>query len=708
MLRLRRFFGLLPVFLTLLSLTPINAQAALLDVGPVVTQVNPSTEGTFGAGNPPLGHGFPLWYRDTNRVPLQLCTDRTSGMCLTAEPNPLAALSFPNNLGDELFWWSADAIIDYPQQGILQRAGQALLVMGIEAAFSTGDVVPGAQISFARIRIRIDTPSVGTYLVTTPYKQFSFTVDAAAIGDGRRAINHTEDIGIAEGGIFTGALNGNVGPFLYCTTAPIVTATGSFVGNPGVPCQVLGSEYFPPSLPGPANYFRVQGPNGFDVSTNQFAVSGKLYTDPIPTPLTVDKASYSRTAAGTLVSGFATTQALSNQTNGGAFPANFSLNGTPSALELTGTGIVPLPLSMITNGPADGKFFGVSSIFANPATMPATVSVTNTADVPQTIKVVPLVDEIVISEASYTPASKTLLVKAVSGEQISPPTLQVFFPGDTSPIETIASGQASITFPKTVGNKTYEIPPLAVTVTSTIGGSDTKAVTIKTPAIQHSINASAAANGSISPAGVTTVANGNSQTYTITPNAGYGISALVVDGTTLPGAATYTFSNVTGNHYINAYFTPLSAFTITAGAGAGGTIFPAGTTAIAGGASRTYTITPNAGYTVSALAVNGATLPGATSYTFNNVTQNSYINAYFTPVPTVTITAAAGAGGSISPAGATSVPIGTDRTFTITPAGGFQVSALVVDGVTLPGNTSHTFSNVTQNHYINAYFAPAP
>jgi len=33
---------------------------------------------------------------------------------------------------------------------------------------------------------------------------------------------------------------------------------------------------------------------------------------------------------------------------------------------------------------------------------------------------------------------------------------------------------------------------------------------------------------------------------------------------------------------------------------------------------------------------------------------------------------------------------------------------LVMDGAVLPGATSHTFTGVTGNHYINAYFAATP
>jgi alpha-tubulin suppressor-like RCC1 family protein len=218
------------------------------------------------------------------------------------------------------------------------------------------------------------------------------------------------------------------------------------------------------------------------------------------------------------------------------------------------------------------------------------------------------------------------------------------------------------------------------------------------------VTAGASPNGSISPTGVTAVTPGTDQTFTITPNAGFMVVALSVDGTVLPGATTYTFSGVNASHYINAYFAP-SDLTITAAAGADGSISPAGVTAVTPGSNQTYTITPNAGFMVAALSVDGSVLPGAPTYTFNNVTSSHYINAYFGAIPaTVTITSGAAPNGSISPAGANVVTGGSNQTYTITPDPGFSVAALVVDGTVLPGATSYTFTNVTTDHYINAYF----
>ena len=61
--------------------------------------------------------------------------------------------------------------------------------------------------------------------------------------------------------------------------------------------------------------------------------------------------------------------------------------------------------------------------------------------------------------------------------------------------------------------------------------------------------------------------------------------------------------------------------------------------AIAHAASRTYTITPDPGYKVAALVVDGVTRPAATSYTFSFIQEDHSIHAIFTRVdaPTGTI-----------------------------------------------------------------------
>ena len=62
------------------------------------------------------------------------------------------------------------------------------------------------------------------------------------------------------------------------------------------------------------------------------------------------------------------------------------------------------------------------------------------------------------------------------------------------------------------------------------------------------------AGGSISPSGTVTVAQGASQTFTVTADTGYLIADVLVDGSSVGVVSTYTFPNVNANHTIEVSF----------------------------------------------------------------------------------------------------------------------------------------------------------
>ena len=272
-------------------------------------------------------------------------------------------------------------------------------------------------------------------------------------------------------------------------------------------------------------------------------------------------------------------------------------------------------------------------------------------------------------------------------------------------------------------NQTFTITPntgytvASVTVDGTALASPVTSYSFSNVTAVHSISATfavntftitatAGANGSISPSASTTVNYGASQTFTITPNTGYTVASVTVDGTALASPVTsYSFSNVTAVHSISATFA-VNTFTITATAGANGSISPSASTTVNYGASQTFTITPNTGYTVASVTVDGTALASpVTSYTFTNVTAAHSISATFA-INTFTITASAGANGSISPSASTTVNYGASQTFTITPNTGYKVASVTVDGTALASPvTSYTFTNVTAAHSISATFA---
>ena len=68
------------------------------------------------------------------------------------------------------------------------------------------------------------------------------------------------------------------------------------------------------------------------------------------------------------------------------------------------------------------------------------------------------------------------------------------------------------------------------------------------------ITATAGDNGRITPTGDVAVPKGESKTFTITPDSGYRIKDVLVDGKSVGAVSTYTFENVVDNHTIHATF----------------------------------------------------------------------------------------------------------------------------------------------------------
>ncbi len=161
-------------------------------------------------------------------------------------------------------------------------------------------------------------------------------------------------------------------------------------------------------------------------------------------------------------------------------------------------------------------------------------------------------------------------------------------------------------------------------------------------------------------------------------------------------------TNVTAVHTVVVAFA-IDTFTITASAGANGSITPSGAVSVNYGANQSFTITPAANYHVADVLVDAVSQGAITSYTFTNVTAAHTIAASFT-INTYVITASAGANGSITPSGAVSVNYGANQSFTITPSANYHVADVLVDGSTVGAVTSYTFTNVTAAHTIAASF----
>ena len=156
-----------------------------------------------------------------------------------------------------------------------------------------------------------------------------------------------------------------------------------------------------------------------------------------------------------------------------------------------------------------------------------------------------------------------------------------------------------------------------------------------------SVTAAAGEGGTITPAGQTLVKKGTSKTFDIAPAQGYEIVNVNVDGADLGPISYYTFQRVGVDHTISATFQKAQpsgdTVTLTTTANEGGTVAPAGQTSYAPGASAEITFTPDTGYQLASVKVNGRTVD-VTDGAYTLVMDQSYaVSAAFEKIPDVPV-----------------------------------------------------------------------
>ena len=127
----------------------------------------------------------------------------------------------------------------------------------------------------------------------------------------------------------------------------------------------------------------------------------------------------------------------------------------------------------------------------------------------------------------------------------------------------------------------------------------------------------------------------NHETYTVEDTftlkaptkQGYAFTGWTSDGETEPKLAVTIPVGTTGRLVFTAHWVEVA--TITATADEHGTIDPAGTITVPKGGNKTFTITPDSGYHISDVLVDGKSVGAVTEYKFENVTEAHKIHATF-------------------------------------------------------------------------------
>ena len=220
----------------------------------------------------------------------------------------------------------------------------------------------------------------------------------------------------------------------------------------------------------------------------------------------------------------------------------------------------------------------------------------------------------------------------------------------------------------------------------------------------YSVDASAAAGGSISPAGMTTLLCGGTLAYQIIADECYSIDSVVVNGVNEGSIDSYVFENIVEDQNIVAYFSR-NEYSFVATASAGGQIAPSGTVSVPCGEQQTYSITPNDCQQIDSLVVNGVNVGALSTYVLysSEETGNQQIIAYFSQ-RNYPIVCEAGEGGSVSPVTDTLVACGGSLAVTVVPEDCYSIASLVVDGNDRGNQDAYTFENVQEGHTLVASF----
>ena len=225
--------------------------------------------------------------------------------------------------------------------------------------------------------------------------------------------------------------------------------------------------------------------------------------------------------------------------------------------------------------------------------------------------------------------------------------------------------------------------------------------------------------------------------YTV-PTGLTGVKGETLNDVTLPSGFTWNDTTVVltaGTNTYKATYTPVDTTNyktitdidievnvknkfdvITSVNGGNGTITPSKIDVVEG-TKEEITFTPNSGYVVSKVMVNGVE---KTSEVENNkieitVTEEMTVEVTYkrkytgggggsTTTTTYKITVTEGKNGSITPNGVVKVEKGEDQTFKIKAEKGYEIADVLVDGKSVGAVAKYTFENVKAKHTIEATF----
>ncbi|MEQ9304459.1 MAG: hypothetical protein RJQ14_11150, partial [Marinoscillum sp.] len=199
------------------------------------------------------------------------------------------------------------------------------------------------------------------------------------------------------------------------------------------------------------------------------------------------------------------------------------------------------------------------------------------------------------------------------------------------------------------------------------------------------------------------VYEGGGWSTSVTAGVGHRIEDVLIDNESQGASAKIELSDITTNHTVEVNFAKYS-YGISATAGYFGSVSNEGETWYEYGSDATYSFTPNEGYEVEEVWIDGVSKGAVSFYDFTEIQSYHTVSVTFRKEEVYhTITVIDPDHGEITP-GTVDVKQGAFVTFDIIPDEGYILDKILINGRSAGKFESYTFSNVDKSHTLEAVF----
>lgn len=248
-------------------------------------------------------------------------------------------------------------------------------------------------------------------------------------------------------------------------------------------------------------------------------------------------------------------------------------------------------------------------------------------------------------------------------------------------------------------------------VLSDIDGNKVVSVTFEEIEYTETVTVSVGDNGTVSPSGSVVVERGEDLELTITPDDGYRIASVILDGTDVTSEvkdSVFILSNVVSGHSVSVSFERI-VYAVEISCSVGGSVSPSGDVPVAYGDDLTISIVPDEGYRISKVTMDGEDVTSSVTgqeLVLREVKSNHDVTVAFEKI-TYTVVVSSGGHGSVDPDGDVLVEYGDSLTVKIAPDTGYVLKSVILDGIDVTSSVSgllFVLNDVVSDHSVRVEF----